>query len=132
MTDKPKDRPTYRKLRPRQKKFVMELAHGADAIQAAKTVYPAATNAKDRIQKSLANPRIQNALVEVLDHMYPDLKKNMSEVLIGLLNDSESKQIQLKALEMLVKVYGFAAPAKSQSLHAHVNVEKYKLPGGDA
>ncbi len=127
---KPKVRPNVR-----QKKLVKELVNNPTQTQgqAYAKVY-GVTNlevASDRASRVLAKPHVQEHIRDVIDREYPQMAGTCARVLEEFLtNDMLSPQVRMKAIEMLAKFYGWAAPTESRNLKLTANLDKVrKLPG---
>lgn len=137
-------------LTPKQQKFVLAKAEGQTNAQAAITAgYNMVKTTADRMgQYVMESRRVATALSEVIDEAFPDVRKKAAKILDRMLTPDtrelpcscpqcghnfsvpvELPQVankdQLKAIELLAKLYGWNAPAKQQTLVAKVN---YTLP----
>ena len=132
MSETPKKK---KKLPLRQRLFVAEVLNNPLATQAEcyKKVYqnPNDGTAKVNSTRIMARPEVQEHITEVLARLYPDLTSNAGSVLHEMITDPErNDSIRLKALELLAKFQGWAAPTKVDKRILTADLSKYKLPGG--
>jgi hypothetical protein len=120
----------------RQRMFVAEVLNnpGKTQTECYKKIYPnaadnTATVASTRI---MARPEAKEHITEVLARLYPDLTSNVGSVLYEMITDPEKNDAtRLKAIELLAKFQGWAAPTKVDKRILTADMSKYKLPGGD-
>jgi len=119
------------KLTPKQQRFVAGIATGMDrkeAIIQAGYKVTSDDSARSLATTMLNNDKIQNALVLAIEIDYPNIARRTAQTVMEVLDSSETRAAdKLKAIEILIKVCGWAAPTK----HAAVNVsirDKFKLP----
>ena len=128
MSDKKKKR-----LMPlKQRLFVAEVLNNPIATQAEcyKKVYGDIKNAESASSRVLARPDVKEHITEVLARLYPDLTSNAGSVLHEMITDTNRNDaIRLKALELLAKFQGWAAPTKVDKRILTADMSKFKLPG---
>lgn len=119
------------KLTPKQQRFVAGVATGMEAKEAVvQAGYKVTSNesAKALATTMLNNDKIQNALALAIEIDYPNIARRTAQTVMEVLDSPETRASdKLKAIEILIKVCGWAAPTK----HASVNVsvrDKFKLP----
>ena len=119
------------KLTPKQQRFVAGVATGMEAKEA--VIQAGYKVTSDESARSLAttmlnNDKIQNALVLAIEIDYPNIARRTAQTVMEVLDSPDTRASdKLKAIEILIKVCGWAAPTK----HASVNVsvrDKFKLP----
>jgi hypothetical protein len=89
------------------------------------------TSARDAASHVLARPEVREHITEVLAKLYPDLTSTAGTVLYEMVTDiNKPDAIRLKALELLAKFQGWAAPTKVDKRILTADMSKYKLPGG--
>lgn len=120
-----------RKLTVREQKFVEVLASGkADTVQDAviKADY------KPTTEKSLKNmgyeiinrPQVRSALAAAIKARYADIEDKVGGTVHDILvNEQNNPLVRLKAVEVLMKIFDWAAPSKHLTLNAKAD---FKLP----
>jgi phage terminase small subunit len=119
------------KLTPKQQRFVAGVAtgmSGQEAVINAGYKVSSDDSAKSLAATMLNSEKIQNALALAIEIDYPNIAKRTAQTVMEVLESPETRASdKLKAIEILIKVCGWAAPTK----HASVNVsvrDKFKLP----
>jgi len=117
----------------RQQRFVRGVMQ--PSTSPAEAVIQAGYDVKDKgSAQSLAvnmmkSPRIQKAITEVLDELYPNSGNDSIRVLREIINSPAEKTAdRIKAIETIAKFQGWNAPTKHQSLSAKLDMSKYQLP----
>jgi len=127
-----KDTPVFDKLSPRKKKFVMEHVTGKSAIEAvvAAGYSPTPSNVSQTAVRVANDPNVQRAITEIIMDQYPNAGEEVINVLKSFIRDETlSASQRMAAIDRLASYQGWAAPKKSQSVKALVDLSKYKLPG---
>lgn len=138
--EKPKRRPArntaFKKLPLRQQKFVMEYIQNPtnSATAAVKAAgYRNKTDQLARIRgvRLLESHKVQNALQEKIREMYPNVEEKLARQLqqladlpLKLTKEDVGATVteKLAILDKFIKIFGFEAPKKVQSLQAKVNL----------
>lgn len=124
----------FDKLLPRQKKFVMEVLQPGNTVKDAVAAAGYSTHPQTLHTQGAAlmsNPKIQRAISEIIEDVYPDAAQESIAVLQGIIRDSLSSNTdKMNAIKMLGMFKGWNAPTKHDSRKLVVNVDKYKLPEG--
>lgn len=121
-----------KKLTVKEQKFVATLVSG-NSDTAKQAVLDAGYNAKPSnaatmAKNILARPRVQNALAAAIEKRFPDIPGVGASVIYDILtNPDESSMTKLKALDYLMKLYGWQAPTKHMSMHADIG-DQLALP----
>lgn len=122
-----------KKLTVKEQKFVATLVSG-NSETATQAVVDAGYNitnpksASNMANQILKRPRIQNALAKAIEKKFPDIPGLGAEVLYNMLRDeNESSMVKLKALEYLMKLFGWQSPTKHAILKA--DLSDLTLPG---
>jgi hypothetical protein len=123
-----------KKLPIKQRLFIAEVLNNPQKTQKEcyKAVYGPVTDGTAHVNstKIMARPEAKEHITEVLARLYPDLTSNAGSVLYEMITDNtRSDSIRLKALELLSKFQGWAAPIKSDKRIITADLSKYKLPG---
>ena len=124
-----------KRLSVKEQKFVQTLVSG-NSQGPAQAVLDAGylttmKNAPSMAAQILERPRIQNAMAKAIQERYPDIPSKGAEVIFNILdNPEESSAVKLKALEYLMKLFGWAAPIKSASVNVSFK-DQLALPGDD-
>lgn len=88
-------------------------------------------SAYQMVNQLIKREKIQNALQNAIEAKYPDIPGQGAEMLHGILTSADSTNLEkLKALEVLMKIFGWIAPTKHANLNVSVS-DQFKLPGGD-
>lgn len=123
-----------KKLTVKEQKFVAAVVSG-HADTAKDAVVLAGYNAKPAnvqhmASQLLAKPHIGNALTRAIAEKFPDLPAKGAALLNQILEDPLAKyETKLKALDYMMKLYGWNAPTKHMSLHK--DLDKMALPTGE-
>jgi len=126
----PESKEQKTRLTPKQQRFVAALASGQytakDALVEAGYKPTTEVSRARMASELLAHPKIQNALTETIKGCYPNVDERLAHRLVRVLDDEQNHpSVQLKAAELLIKLFGWAAPTK----HATVAVKsEFKLP----
>ncbi len=124
-----------KKLTVKEQKFVATLVSGnSDSAMAAvvDAGYNASTpkSASNMANKIMKRPHIQNALARAIEKKFPDIPGLGAQVVYDILQSPEEPSaMKLKALDMLIKIFGWQAPSKHAILKADLN--DLALPGED-
>ncbi len=132
---------SFQRLDSRRQKFVMEVLNGrtqtdAAALAGYSTKSPGALRAQS--VQLMNNQKIQNALQEKLDTLYPNLNEKVAAKLAEIMEmplregpHSQGVSIAefLATARFLQDVYGWKAPTKS--LHVRANVKTKRLLPSD-
>lgn len=126
------------KLTPDKQRVVNEVLSGTPASHAVQKVYGEQDKkkAEKKAYDIIQNPKVQNALQEKLNQMYPNLSEGVAKKLKLIMEqpikfDRDAPGISvteyLKVVEFLSAVQGWKAPTKSWNLKA--NLGNFKWPG---
>lgn len=130
----------FQKLDSRKQKFVMEILNSRTQTEAAQLAgYSTKSEGSLRVQGAnlMNNPRIQNALQEKLDALYPNLNEKVATKIAAIMEmpfregpHSFGVSIAefLATARFLQDVYGWRAPAKSLHVRARVDATRRLLP----
>lgn len=116
----------------KQRLFVAEVLNNPTATQKEcyQKVYGAVASPDSSSSRVLARPEVQEHITEVLARLYPDLTSNAGSILQEMITDpNRNDAIRLKALELLAKFQGWAAPTKVDKRIVTADLSKYRLPG---
>jgi hypothetical protein len=137
--DEPKKKRRYRntafkRLDPRRQKFVMNYLQSSNALE---SVRKSGYQVKDplqqkvQVQRLLNQEKVQNALQEKIREMFPNVEEHIAKELhaLAVLPLKLSREDigatvteKLAILDKYIKIFGFEAPKKVQSLQARVNL----------
>jgi hypothetical protein len=134
----PKGKPrktAFQRLDVRKQRFVVEVLAGKDQTSAAIAAgySPDPNSAKVRGHALMSNPKVQNALQEKLDRIYPNLTEKVAERLMeileqplreGMHNKGISVSEFLATANFLKEVYGWRAPTKHLRVNASVRAKR--------
>lgn len=121
----------------KEQKFVQALVSGhsntaKEALVDAGYNVTTEGSAKTLSHRMLKKPHIQNALAAEVAKRFPDIPGVGADVLYKMLTSEQtSDQTKLKALEYLMKLFGWQAPTRHLSLNANVGADAFALPGED-
>lgn len=139
----PKGKPrktAFQRIDSRKQRFVLEVLNGRSQTEAAALAgYSTKSPAALRVQGSnlMSNPKVQNALQEKLDTLYPNLNEKVAAKLAEIMEmplregpHSPGVSISefLATARFLQDVYGWKAPAKSIRANVKVDATKRLLP----
>lgn len=127
-----------KKLKPAQQVFVMEaLTPGVTPKQAAINAGYSEKGANVTAHNLLGNQKVQNALQEKIQELYPNIQQQLASKLKEILDmdlkhhpdqDGITPGDALKAIQTYVKIFGYEAPKKTAHLSAKLTG---KLPGSE-
>ena len=126
--------PALEALTPKQQGFVADLIETGNQAEAYRRNYAKTTDLIATVEASkLANkPHVKEAIQEVIENKYPQLKAGVAtflhDVVTGLEPDAKISD-RLKAIEVLARLQGWLAPTEHNTRKLVVNVDKFKLPG---
>ncbi len=123
MSDKP--------LSIKEQKFVRAITQGANQSEAVRLAgYNPSTpqSAASMANTIMKRERVQHALALAIEEEFPEIAKTGGRILHEILVSPASAPMEkIKALEVLMKIFGWQAPTKSA--HLNVNVQDtFKLP----
>lgn len=124
------DDKTKKELSVREERFVQEVASGKSGAEAARAAGYSQTKGVAALaaHRLMNREHVQNRLQEVIATEYPNVTRLAAERLFGIINDSQAAPAtHMKAIELLMKIFGWEAPKKSAHLRVDVD-EKFKLP----
>jgi hypothetical protein len=134
----PKGKPrktAFQRLDVRKQRFVVEVLAGKDQTSAAIAAgySPDPNSAKVRGNALMNNPKVQNALQEKLDRIYPNLTEKVADRLMEIMEKPIREGIHGKGISVseflatanfLKDVYGWKAPTKHFRLNASAKVKR--------
>jgi hypothetical protein len=134
----PKGKPrrtAFRSIDAKKQRFVLEILNGRNQTEAAVMAgySPDPNSAKVRGNALMNNPKVQNALQEKLDLIYPNLTEKVADKLMEIMERPIREGIHDKGISVseflstanfLRDVYGWKAPTKHMRLNATVKSKR--------